>query len=112
MVNEITVPIYLMFVGIDFALIFLAFLGRGLENHIDIIASVLATTLTFILSHSILNGNVVQYIGATATPIQSLPIFYFMEGFAMIMIIYTAFLIYTAISEHFTQHSVFEGMED
>jgi formate hydrogenlyase subunit 3/multisubunit Na+/H+ antiporter MnhD subunit len=112
MVNEITTSIYLMFVGIDFALIFLAFLGTELKNHIQIIASVLATTLTFILSHSILNGNVVEYVNGIKTPIQSLPIFYFMEGFAVIMVIYTAFLIYSTIAESFEKHSVFGEMEN
>ena len=113
MVNEITVSIFIAMLTIDGALVLLAFLGGKLPNHINIISSVLATTLTFVLSHSILNGNVVIVKSDdTFLPIQSLPIFYFLEGIAVFLVIFTAFLIYTAIKEGFEQHSVFEGMTE
>lgn len=70
-----------------------------------IITSVIASPLSFILGSYIINGEVVQtYVDSTGfhyIPFQSLPLYYFLTGFATLMTILSILLLFKFISDYF-----------
>lgn len=70
-----------------------------------IFSSVISSFLSYILSTYIIDGKVVQtYADSTGyhfIPYQSIPIHYFLLGFAVLMTVVTLFLIVKIISDYF-----------
>lgn len=106
--NELPISIFGMLLALDLIIIAYSLHGISFDKPttVDkIIASVIASPLSFILASSIINGTVVEnYVDTTGyhyIPVQSLPLHYFLLGFAVLMGVITLLLIAKFISDHF-----------
>ena len=118
MVNEIPVSLFITLLVFDFILlVVLLTCGRitiidGLLP-INLIAGVFAAPLTHVLAQSILNGNVVTLLSNdTYRSVQSLPVFYILQGLAVVITILTGFLIYHTIHTYLLKEKTFSALGD
>ena len=106
--NELPLSIYEMLLALDLVIIAYSLYGISFDKPttVDkILTAIIAAPLSFILSSYIINGKVVQtYVDSTGyhyIPFQSLPLHYFLLGFAVLMTIMSILLIVKFISDHF-----------
>ncbi len=106
--NELPLSVFEILLAVDLIVIAYSLYGLNFEKPVTIdkiITSVIASPLSFILSNYIINGKVVQtYVDSTGyhfVPFQSLPLHYFVLGFAVLMATLSILLIIKYISDHF-----------
>jgi hypothetical protein len=106
--NELPISVFEILLIIDLIAIAYSLYGINFDKPTTldkILTSVITSPLSFILSTHIINGNVVQtYADSTGyhyVPFQSLPVHYFLLGFAVLMTILSVLLIIKFISDHF-----------
>lgn len=106
--NEIPLSVFEMVLALDLIVIAYALYGINfnVEVKVDkIIAAIISSPLSFILSSSIINGNIVTTYADTDgfhyIPFQSLPLHYFLMGFAVLMTLLSMLLIVKFISDYF-----------
>lgn len=106
--NELPLSIYNGLLAVDLILIAYALYGIDFHKEVKIdkiLSTAISSPLSFILGSYIINGSVVQtYVDSTGPhyiPFQSLPLYYFLTGFAVLMTILSILLIMKFISDHF-----------
>ena len=106
--NELPLSIFEMLLALDLIIIAYSLYGIGFDKPVTvdkILTNMIASPLSFILAGYIINGEVVQTYVDTAgyhyIPFQSLPLHYFLLGFAVLAGVITILLIVKFISDHF-----------
>lgn len=106
--NELPLSIYELLLALDLIVIAYALYGINFDKPATvskILSAVISSPLSFILASYIINGEVVQtYVdtnGYHYIPFQSLPVYYLLTGFAMLMTVLSVLLIIKFISDYF-----------
>lgn len=106
--NELPLSIYELLLTLNLIVIAYALHGINFDKPTTIskiLAAVISSPLSFILASYIINGEVVQtYVdtnGYHYIPFQSLPLYYILAGFAVLMTVLSIIFIIKFISDYF-----------